>query len=259
MDSIHAALAAMALAVALGSALCSVPVALHAAEIRSSAAASRAEDALTTLASRVSRQSHPGALRRAFHAYYSFQTAHPEQVRKPYLYFVDFGLDNLTPRGYVFDMVALRLIDGPFTVAHGRGSAPGAAAVPTRFSNIRSSYMTSLGLYLTEETYAFSGSASGRRYRSIGLRLRGLSGPFNSAARVRGIVVHGAPYVTSTRAGRSEGCPAMEESRAQWLLPRISNGALVFLFSPNDEVWMRNDPWVRGGVGPLAASGRQSR
>ncbi|HEV2130040.1 MAG TPA: murein L,D-transpeptidase catalytic domain family protein [Longimicrobiaceae bacterium] len=212
------------------------------ADTRGSAAA-RTRAALSTLAKHVSRQSHPDALRRAFDAYYTFKAAHPEQVRKPYLYFVDYGLDSRTRRGYIFDMESLRVIDGPFTVAHGRGSAPGAQGVPTRFSNKKDSAMSSLGLYLAQELYAFSGKSGGRRYHSTGLRLRGLSGRFNSAARARGVVVHGAPYVTPARAGRSEGCPAMEESRARKLLPRISNGGLVYLFSPRDQAWIRDDPW----------------
>ncbi len=115
-----------------------------------------------------------------------------------------------------------------------------------RFTNIKESATSSLGLYLAQESYAFRGTSGGQRYGSVGLRFQGLSGRFNGAARARGIVVHGAPYVTSDQAGRSEGCPAMEESRARELIPRISNGGLVFLFSPNDAGWMREDPWLRG-------------
>lgn len=211
---------------------------------------------MDALARHVREQSHPDALRLAFRAYYNFRAAHPEQVRKPYLYFVDYGLDSRTPRGYVFDMEALELVDGPFTVAHGRGSSGAQSGVPTRFSNTKDSAASSLGLYLAQETYAFSGRSGGRRYRSLGLRLRGLSGRFNGAARGRGIVVHGAPYVTSAQAGRSEGCPAMEESRAQRLIPKIRNGALVFLFSPRDATWMREDPWSRGETESVTTASR---
>jgi hypothetical protein len=205
----------------------------------------RVDAALRVLRSRVARQSHPDALRYAFEAYFNFKTAHPEKVRKPYLYFVDYGLDSSTPRGYVFDMVALKVVDGPFTVAHGRGSG-GNDAVPTRFSNRNGSNSSSLGLFLAQETYAFSGHSSGRLYRSIGLRLTGLSGAFNSAARRRGVVVHGAPYVTRGKAGRSEGCPAIEPARARRLLPKIGNGGMVFLFSPRDHRWLTRDPWANG-------------
>ncbi len=105
--------------------------------------------------------------------------------------------DSRTPGGYVFDMKTLEVVDGPFTVAHGRGSAAASSGVPTRFSNRKGSNSTSLGLYLAQETYAFRGKSGGKAYRSPGLRLDGFSGRYNSAARARGVVVHGAPYVTA--------------------------------------------------------------
>ncbi|HEX6926922.1 MAG TPA: murein L,D-transpeptidase catalytic domain family protein [Longimicrobiaceae bacterium] len=210
--------------------------------------------ALQRLERQVGRLSHPSALHVAFEAYWNFRSAHPEQVRNPYFYFVDYGLESDEPRGYVFDMDALTIVEGPFTVAHGRGSEEGMRGIPTRFTNIMDSAASSLGLYLTQETYRFVGTSAGRRYHSIGLRLHGVSGSFNSAARKRGIVVHGAPYVTPTKAGRSEGCPAMEMDRAERLIPLIANGGLVFLFSPRDASWMRNDPWVSGTGSRLAAA-----
>jgi hypothetical protein len=205
-----------------------------------------AEHALDALASAVKPLSHPDALRDAFTSYFAFADAHPDQVRKPYLYFVDYGLPSTTPRGYVFDMSALKIVDGPFMVAHGRGSAANAKGIPTRFSNAFGAATTSLGLYVAQELYAFTGHAGGSAYHSIGLRLAGVSGRFNDNARARGVVAHGAPYVTDTRAGRSEGCPAMAPALAQQLLPKLANGGLVFLFAP-DQNWMANDPWVTAG------------
>lgn len=196
----------------------------------------------------VPRQSHPDALRYAFQAYFSYRAKNPDKVRKPYLYFVDFGLDSRTPRGYVFDMERMSVVEGPFMVAHGRGSVLSGASTPTRFLNTNGSNATSLGLYLAQEMYGFSGKSNGRAYRSVGLRLEGLSGRFNSAARSRGIVVHGAPYVTAQSAGRSEGCPAMEPELAERLIPQIANGGLVFHFSPVDKNWMNEDPWAARGV-----------
>jgi hypothetical protein len=218
------------------------------------ATTSQVQRALRVLNGNITRQSHPDALRYAFAAYFNYRSAHPEQVRKPYLYFVDYGLDSRTPRGYVFDMDALRLVEGPFMVAHGRGSTVPGEDVPVRFSNRNGSNATSLGLYLAQETYAFRGKSAGSQYRSVGLRLRGLSGEFNSAARSRGVVVHGAPYVTEQRAGRSEGCPAMEQDRAQRLLPRIADGGMVFHFSPRDPNWLRRDPWLKLPVARLAST-----
>jgi hypothetical protein len=188
--------------------------------------------------------SHPRALRTAMEAYLNYRTGRPDEVRKPYFFFVDLGLDNRTPRGFVFDMEKLALVDGPFMVAHGRGSSPVRDGVPTTFSDREGSNASSLGVYLAEETYSFSGSSGGSRYTSVGLRLRGESGPFNGAARRRGIVSHGAPYVTPSGAGRSEGCPAMEPDRAERLLPLLADGGVVFVYSPNDPRWLEEDPWL---------------
>jgi hypothetical protein len=197
--------------------------------------------ALGALEHAVASRSHPRALEDAFRSYYAYRAAHPDGTN-PYLYFVDYGLPSTRPRGYVFDMAALRLVEGPFMVAHGRGSAA-EGGVPRRFSNAFGSASTSLGLYVAQELYAFSGTANGRRYRSVGLRLAGLSGGFNSNARARGVVAHGAPYVTPGRAGRSEGCPAVEPDRARRILPKLARGGLVFLFAP-DARWMAADPWL---------------
>jgi hypothetical protein len=201
--------------------------------------------ALGTFKGLTRKLSHSKALESAFRSFYAYQARHPDKVKKPLLYFVDYGLPATAKRGYVFDMERLRIVDGPFTVAHGRGSSTSRFGTPSLFSNRHGSAATSLGLYLAQETYSFSGKSGGRRYTSIGLRLQGLSGNFNSNARSRGVVAHGAPYVTSTRAGRSEGCPAVDQARAKTLLPKLANGALVFLFAP-DERWLENDPWIGG-------------
>jgi hypothetical protein len=202
------------------------------------------ELALSRFSPHVARTSHAEALRTAFQAYFSYRAANAELVRKPYLYFVDLGLDNRTARGWVFDMETMEVVDGPFHVAHGVGSSRERDGVPSLFSNRPGSKASSLGLYLAEETYAFNGRAAGGRYTSVGLRMRGESGPFNGAARQRGIVAHGAPYVNGVDAGRSEGCPAMEQHRARRLLPLLADGGVVFIFSPNDRMWLGADPWV---------------
>lgn len=199
--------------------------------------------ALAALSNSVRTMSHPEALESAFRSYFAYKAEHPGQVRKPYLYFVDFGLPNSAKRGYVFDMEAMEVVEGPFTVAHGHGSGNDGRGVPTRFSNKPGSAATSLGLYRAQETYSFNGKSGGRRYSSVGLRLAGVSGDYNDNARARGIVVHGAPYVSRAVAGRSEGCPAMEQARAQRLLPKLANGGMVFHFAP-DSRWLAGDPWL---------------
>lgn len=202
--------------------------------------------ALTAFSSMVHSLSSPKALESAVKSYFAFKSAHPDEVKKPLLYFVDYGLPSTKPRGYVLDMNALKVVEGPFTVAHGRGSATSQYGTPTRFSNAFGSAATSLGLYVTKALYAFTGHSAGHTYSSIGLRLMGVSTGFNDNALARGVVAHGAPYVTSDKAGRSQGCPAMEPARAKELLPRLADGAMVYLFAP-DQNWMSRDPWLSAG------------
>jgi hypothetical protein len=199
--------------------------------------------AVQALTAAVRPLSHPKALETAFRSYFAYMAAHPGDVKKPILYFVDYGLPSTEPRGYVFDMQALKIIEGPFTVAHGRGSSRSQYGVPTRFSNAPGSAATSLGLYIAENLYRFYGHTGGRTYSSVGLRLKGVSANFNDNALARGVVAHGAPYVSADKAGRSEGCPAMEQDRAQRVLPELADGGMVFLFAP-DQQWMSDDPWV---------------
>lgn len=203
--------------------------------------------AVQAFAAAVRPLSHPKALDAAFRSYFAYEAAHPDERRKPLLYFVDYGLPSTEARGYIFDMRALKILEGPFAVAHGRGSSRSRYGIPTRFSNAPGSNATSLGLYLAENTYSFHGKASGRSYSSVGLRLKGVSGIFNDKALARGVVAHGAPYVTAGKAGRSEGCPAMEQARARRLLPELADGGMVFLFAP-DQQWMADDPWVVGSA-----------
>ena len=204
------------------------------------------QSAIAAFAGAVKPLSRPEALESAFRSYFAYKAAHPEDVRKPLLYFVDYGLPNTARRGYVFDMEQMRVVDGPFTVAAGRGSAA-KDGVPTKFSNASGSNATSLGLYVAKSIYDFSGKSAGKRYSSLGLRLMGVSTGFNDQALARGVVAHGAPYVTSSKAGRSEGCPAMEPARAERLLPKLADGGMVFLFAP-DQTWLSRDPWLSSGA-----------
>ena len=44
--------------------------------------------------------SDPRALKDAFNSYFAFKAAHPNDVKKPYLYFVDYGLPS-TPAAWL--------------------------------------------------------------------------------------------------------------------------------------------------------------
>ena len=231
----------------VSTALAATPASLKPASPAPAGLSGEVKTALDAFSAIVPKLSSPQALDDAFRAYYAFKSAHANEVKKPYLYFVDYGLPSTTTRGYVLNMNTLSVVEGPFTVAHGRGSSTSQFGLPTRFSNSARSEATSLGLYVAQQLYGFHGHTGGTMYSSVGLRLEGVSTGFNDNAGARGVVAHGAPYVTPTRAGRSEGCPAMEPARAQRLLPKLANGSLVFLYAPNAH-WLAGDPWLQAAA-----------
>jgi hypothetical protein len=120
-----------------------------------------AERAVLTL-SRLAAASHPELIERAVTSYARFLEQHGDEVRNPYYYVVDYGLSNLTPRGYLFDMQSLTVVDGPFMVAHGSRSLAAADGVPRSFGNADESKKTSLGFFTTGALYAFRGHSNGR-------------------------------------------------------------------------------------------------
>ena len=106
-------------------------------------------------------------------------------------------------------------------VAHGQGSDANHDGMADTFSNVPQSKMTSLGAFLTAETY------TGKH--GLSLRLDGLS-ESNTNARARAIVIHGADYVNPTRKtqGRSWGCPAVERGLAKNLIEAIKGGSFIY-------------------------------
>jgi hypothetical protein len=120
-------------------------------------------------------------------------------------------------------------------VANGKNSAEGPFAV--RFSNIRDSRQTSLGIYLFGPIYNLGGHGPS-------LRLYGLERS-NNNAYIRDIVFHGAAYVEdkwlekfkafdffgilTKKIGESWGCPAVARDAARRLVPLLANGAFLYI------------------------------
>ncbi len=134
---------------------------------------------------------------------------------------IDFSAKNSKERFYLLDMESGRV--ETYLTAHGKNSDPDYDGYATEFSNTPDSLMTSLGFFLTAETYIGQNGYS--------LRLDGLS-KSNSNARARAIVIHGAPYVTPSRPGgkigRSFGCPALEMRYHKDLIDSLKDGALLY-------------------------------
>lgn len=142
---------------------------------------------------------------------------------------IDFTLPSTEKRMWVIDMEEGKFLHQG-VVAHGRNSGE---LLAERFSNVSSSYMSSLGFYLTGETY------EGKHGYS--LRLDGLEQGFNDKARERAIVIHGADYAREQfikqtgRLGRSLGCPALPQELAKEVIDLIKNQSLLFIFGKDSN------------------------
>ena len=136
---------------------------------------------------------------------------------------VDFSLASDAKRFHL-----LNVRDGTVTshlVAHGRGSDPEHTGWLKRFSNEPHSNATSAGAFRTDSVYI------GAHGRSI--RLEGLDATNDNAA-ARGIVVHGAWYVSAEMVrehgvlGRSEGCFALDLASLAEVLARLGPDRLIY-------------------------------
>jgi hypothetical protein len=150
---------------------------------------------------------------------------------------IDYSLPSTTQRLWVFDLPSHALLYREL-VAHGQGSG---GDVPTHFSNEADTHSSSLGLFVTGETYTGKNGYS--------LRLAGLDRGFNDHALARAIVMHGAPYVNTEtaqalgRLGRSWGCPALREGIAHEVIDRVKGGNLVFAYYPDPE-WLARSKYL---------------
>ena len=135
----------------------------------------------------------------------------------------DFDQESCKKRLYIMDLENNKLLLNTW-VAHGQNSG---GDKPECFSNIPSSNQSSLGFYITGETYM------GKHGRS--LRLDGMDVGFNDQARARAIVLHGADYVSQKsidqlgRLGRSQGCPAVSSKLSDQVITMISGRTVLFI------------------------------
>jgi hypothetical protein len=138
---------------------------------------------------------------------------------------IDYSLPSTEPRLWVLDLAKGRVLFHEL-VAHGAGSGDKFA---THFSNVNESRATSLGLFLTGDTYE-----GGNGYS---LKLKGLDAGVNDLAEMRKIVIHGAWYVSNDHSrqfgmiGRSWGCPAIPLQDAQPVINAIKDGTFVYSYA----------------------------
>lgn len=150
------------------------------------------------------------------------------RVTNQKLTLIDFRLSSKKKRMWVIDMKTNSVLYYRL-VAHGKNTG---AEYARRFSNTRHSNQSSLGFYLTGETYIGK--------HGLSLRLDGMEPGFNNEARPRAIVMHSANYVsrefinTYGRLGRSFGCPAIATNKHKEIIKGLAGKSVLFIYAKDE-------------------------
>lgn len=152
-----------------------------------------------------------------------------------YLTLIDFSLPSTEKRLWVIDLDSMKIVDHTL-VAHGKNTGKKFAV---QFSNTPKSNMSSLGFYITGDTY------NGKH--GFSLKLEGIEKEINDNARKRAIVIHGANYAsqqfidTHGRLGRSFGCPALPNSEHTSIINTIKDKSCLFIYFPDSKYFLKSN------------------
>ncbi|WP_238395764.1 murein L,D-transpeptidase catalytic domain family protein [Pontibacter pudoricolor] len=148
---------------------------------------------------------------------------------KPVLTMVDFTKSSTQKRLWVVDVEKKELLHHTY-VAHGRNSGEEFAE---NFSNDNKSYMSSIGFYVTQNTY--------HGKHGLSLKLEGVDEGFNTNALERCIVIHGAEYASpkfidqAGRLGRSLGCPALPMEEHEDIINTVVGETAMYVHAKSDD------------------------
>ena len=142
---------------------------------------------------------------------------------------IDFSKPSTEERLCVIDMEKEEILYKSY-VSHGQNSGETYA---TSFSNKQDSYKSSLGFYVTGNTY--------RGRNGYSLVLNGLEQGINDNAKQRAIVMHGADYCdpalvhSGQPLGRSQGCPALPRHLTKPIIDTVKDGTLLFIYAEDND------------------------
>lgn len=149
------------------------------------------------------------------------------RTKSPILSVVDYTKKSGTPRFWVIDLTKDSVLFHEL-VAHGKNS--GDHFFATRFSNKSGSKQSSLGVFLTGNTYLGKHGYS--------MTLNGVQKGLNDNALRRRVVLHGAHYVNEHMAkkkghvGRSFGCLSVRPQVSRKIIDVIKDGSMIFSYHP---------------------------
>ncbi len=165
---------------------------------------------------------------------YTYLVEHHRLNRTNILSICDFSQSSRNKRLYIVDLDQKKVLINTY-VAHGRKSGTEFAY---SFSNSQSSHKSSLGFYVTNQTYIGD--------HGLSLKIQGLEKGFNDRASSRNIVVHGSNYVGpdfltwNQFNGRSFGCPAVPAAECNEVIETIKDGTCLFIYHPTTKYLVRS-------------------
>ena len=165
---------------------------------------------------------------RAFDGYLALQQS-AKLSSKKILTIIDFRKSANEKRMWIIDLEYKKVLFHSLT-AHGRNTGDLFAK---NFSNTPNSNQSSLGFYVTGQTYIGK--------HGVSLKLHGVEKGINDMAEARAIVMHGADYVSESyierygRLGRSFGCPAVPMGLHKEIIPLLAGGTCLFIFYPDAQ------------------------
>ncbi len=167
------------------------------------------------------------------------------KIRKNILTIIDLSKSCNLERMWIIDLTKMKVVHLSL-VAHGKNSGSEFAS---HFSNNFSSLESSLGFYLTGEIFTSS--------HGMSLALDGVEPGINDKARERGIIIHGASYVSKEFIkkygilGRSFGCPAIPLEDHEKIIRLIAGKSCIYIHYPDHQYLVSSrmftvEPALRG-------------
>jgi hypothetical protein len=156
---------------------------------------------------------------------------------KNLLSIIDFTKPSTQKRFYTIDLEH-HIVKFFTYVSHGKNTGEDLAK---SFSNTVHSNQSSLGFYVTAETYVGS--------KGYSLKLDGMEKGYNDNMRQRAVVMHDAEYVSEYwikhygRLGRSQGCPALSKEISKEVIDTIKGHTAIFAYF-NDENYLTTSRYL---------------